>query len=109
MSSIWIEVDEHEAIPEGCLMRFSGLGPPRPITRIRTTLNDGAEVLCLVEGRNAEDQPVPAWTAPVDDSSAGQAWLVGGGAHGLRLRPEPGGETWAEPYLLLHPDAIVED
>ncbi len=90
-------------------MRFSALGPPRPLARIRATMADGAEVLCAVEGRNARDEPVPAWTAPVDDSSAGQAWIVGGGAHGVRLRPESGGETWAEPYLLLAPGAIVDD
>lgn len=109
MASIWIEVDEHDAIPDGCLMRFSALGPPRPIARIKATMDDGTEMLCLVEGRSAEDAVVPAWTAPVDDSSAGQAWLVGGGAHGLRLRPESGGDAWAEPYLLLNPDAIVGD
>jgi hypothetical protein len=34
--------------------------------------------------------------------------LVGGGAWGLRLRPETGGEEWAEPYLLLSPEAIIE-
>ena len=108
MRTILIEVEEHEALPDGCLMRFSALGPSRPIHRVRCDLPEGGNAVCIVEGRNEADQPEPAWVAAVDDSSAGQSWLVGGGAHGVRLRPEAGGPEWAEAYLLLDEDCLVD-
>jgi len=108
MRAILIQVDEHDAIPDGCFMRFSALGPTRPVKRLRCELRDGQTAVCLVEGRAEDDSKVPAWTAPVDDSGAGESWLVGGGAHGLRLRPEGAGGGWAEPYLLVSAESIVE-
>src|SRR5689334_12951783 len=107
MQTITIEVEEHEAIPDGCYMRFSALSPPRPVRRIQYELPDGTAAVCLVEGRGEDDAVEPAWTALVDDSSAGQSMLVGGSLHGVRVRAESGGEAWAEPYLLLEPDAIL--
>ncbi len=107
MRTVLIEVEEHEAIPDGCFIRYSALGPTRTVSRIRAESPEGIEGVCVVEGRDAEDQPVPAWAVHVDDSSAGQAWLVGGGAHGVRVRPEAGGGFWAEAYLLLSEDSIV--
>jgi hypothetical protein len=107
MRTLLISVDEHDALPDGCQMRFSALGPRRPLSRVRLELPGGEEGVCLVEGRDENDRVIEAWVAPVDDSSAGQAWLVGGGAHGLRIRPEAGGESWAEAYLLLSEDPLA--
>lgn len=108
MQTLLVEVEEHDALPDGCMMRFSALTPPRPIHRIRYDLPDGTNGLCRVEGRDEKDQPVPAWVATVDDSSAGQSWLVGGGLHGVRLTSEGGDVTWAEAYLLLDEDCLVD-
>ena len=109
MRSVMIEVEEHEALPDGCLMRFSALDEPRPVRRVQYELRDGTPAVCAVEGRDEADAPVPAWCVMVDDSSAGQSLLVGGGAHGLRLSPVDGGEAWTEAYLLLTPEAALTD
>jgi len=42
----------------------------------------------------------------VEDSSAGTATLIYGGARGLRLRL--GEQEVAEPYLVLAPEAVLE-
>jgi hypothetical protein len=107
MQTILVEVEEHDALPDGCLMRFSALGPARPVHHVRCDLPDGSNAVCLVEGRDEKDQPVEAWVASVDDSSAGQSWLVGGGLHGVRLSAASG-ETWAEAYLLLDESCLVD-
>jgi hypothetical protein len=108
MRTITIEVEEHEALPDGCYMRFSAISDTQAVRRLDYETPSGEAAIVLVEGRDENDRPVPAWTALVDDSAAGQSMLVGGGAWGLRLRPEAGGEEWAEPYLLLSREAILE-
>lgn len=102
MPIVDVEVDEHEALPDGCFQRFSALAPPRPVSRIR----DGG-VERRVEGRDADDRPCLAQTAPVDDSGAGTTSLVWGGAHGLRVLDDAGEVVEAAPYLLLAAEAIV--
>ena len=108
MQTITIEVEEHEALPDGCYMRFSAIGPKRPVRRVSYELPSGIAAVCVVQGCGDDGVSEPAWTALVDDSSAGQSMLVGGGLWGVRVSPEAGGETWAEPYLLLEPEAILE-
>lgn len=106
MRTILIQVDEHDALPDGCFMKFSALGPTRPIARVRCPFPSG-DAACAVDGRDDDDRPVPAWTAPVDDSSSGQSWLVGGGTHGLRIRA-PDGSITAEPYMLVSEDCLID-
>jgi len=108
MKPIFIEVDEHEELPDGCIMKFSALEDARPVSRIRYERSTGETIVCKVEGRAEGGSLIPAWRALVDDSSAGQAWLVGGGAWGVRVQPEQGDAGWVEPFLLLGPDAVVE-
>lgn len=108
MRSLTIEVEEHEALPDGCYMRFSAISKVRAVFLLQYETPAGEPTRCLVEGRDENDRPVPAWAALVDDSAAGQSLLVGGGLRGLRLRTESGGDEWAEPYLLLTQDAILE-
>lgn len=109
MQTITIEIEEHDALPDGCYMRFSALGPKRAVRRIQYELPSGSPAVCLVDGCGEDGVTEPAWAALVDDSSAGQSMLIGGGPRGVRVRPEAGGEAWAEPYLLLAPDALLEE
>ncbi len=105
-----VAVDEHDALPEGCELRFHAVGPSRPIARIRyepLTGPDGDFAVTAAGG-------AAALATPVDDSSSGTAVLITGDARGLRLhrlRPDPASDAEpaiAEPYLLLAPDALLD-
>jgi hypothetical protein len=96
-----VTVEEHEAIPDGCELRFHAVGEPRPVTWVRyepMVGPDGDYEVTAADGS--------AWAVPVDDSSAGTSLLIYGGARGLRLRDRatPGAAEIAEPYLLLAAD-----
>jgi hypothetical protein len=104
-----VQVDEHDALPEGCSMRFKQIGTPRAVRRVRCEPDLREAGVWLVESPSADGTPEVAWGVTVEDSSAGTSTLVYGGAHGLRLRPDSGeDDVVAEPYLLLAPEAIVE-
>jgi hypothetical protein len=110
---ILVNVDEHDAVPEGCCMRFKLAGEPRKVHRVRYEPADAREsaeyVVSSPLGAPDGQERGGAWAAEVEDSSAGTSTLVYGGALGLRLRPVSGdGSTVAEPYLLLARDAVVE-
>jgi hypothetical protein len=96
-----VQVEEHEALPDGCCLRFRAHGEGRVIARVAYESDAGTAGIWIVEGRNAEDEPAPALAFEVDDSSAGLSLLVVGGERGLRLTSETSGETIAEAYLLL--------
>jgi hypothetical protein len=101
-----VVVEEQEEIPEGCELRFHAVGEARPVTRIRYEPLTGPEGDFEVTAGSG----APAMAAPVDDSSAGTSVLIYGDARGLRLRrlDDAGAAAFAEPYLLLAPDAIVD-
>ena len=96
-----VQVDEHEALPDGCCLRFRAQTEGRPIARVAYESEAGTGGLWSVAAWTAADQPAPAFAFEVDDSSAGLSLLVVGGEHGLRLTSETTGETIAEAYLLL--------
>lgn len=100
MRTIVVDVEEHEALPDGCCMRFSALDEPRDVTQVPS---EGA--LCPVVALEADGTENPAHAVLVDDSAGGQSILVYGGAHGLRITL-PDGTVAAEPYLLLAPGEI---
>ncbi|WP_394848378.1 hypothetical protein LZC95_13055 [Pendulispora brunnea] len=104
---IHVEVEEHEALPDGCSMRFHGTGQPFTVERVRYESEDGREGIWLVHAAHADGTRGAAMGSTVEDSSAGSSTLVYGGAHGLRLVHEDGGDEVAEPYLLLAPSAII--
>src|SRR5580698_731770 len=103
-----VVVEEHDALPEGCEMRFHAVGPDRPVRRIRYEPLSGPEGEFEVETESG----APAHAAPVDDSGAGTAILTQGGARGLRRRRMTDGgapaDPIAEPYLLLTEDALLD-
>ena len=92
-------------------MRYRELGPPSPVVRVRIFDRRDEGEWCLVTAvQGAEPEPWgPAFVRRVEDSGAGVAYLVFGGAWGIRLCPvdrarpwsldDP--DQWGEPYLLL--------
>ena len=101
-----IEVEES---PNGAASEqfvFKELGKPRAVRAIRAEVK-GKETVCEVTGV----EPGPRWTQTygikVADSSEGHAFLIYGGAWGIRLRPEnsvqrswdfSSGDQWGEPF-----------
>jgi hypothetical protein len=73
---------------------FHELEPPKRIQGIKVT-ERGKEILCDVTGVESESKFVPARVVKIADSGAGFAYLICGGAWGIRIRPETyAGETW---------------
>jgi len=102
-----VQVEEHEALPDGCCLRFRSQSERRTVTVIAYESESGTRGHWQVEGRALDDSAVPASAYEVDDSSAGTSTLIVGAAHGLRLTSATTGETLAEPYLLLNLDCVV--
>ena len=84
------------------------LGPSRIITAIRAEVN-GQESICDVVGVEADGKWVSAHARKVADSSDGFAFLIQGGAWGIRIRPEAyrhegwdlqNKHQWGEPFKL---------
>jgi hypothetical protein len=111
-------VEEHDALPEGCELRFHAVGPARPVHRVLYEPLDGpqgqGEQEFEVRAANADGGESEARAVPVDDSGAGTSVLVYGGVRGLRLYRSGAGHRGAndaapvaEPYLLLADDAII--
>jgi hypothetical protein len=100
-----VVVEEQEAIPDGCELRFHAVGEPRPVSRVRYEPLTGPEGEFEVIAAGGQ----PATAVAVDDSGAGTSVLIYGDARGLRLRrlDDGGAAPIAEPYLLLADDAIV--
>ena len=103
-----VVVEEHDALPEGCELRFHAVGEARVVERVLYQPLTGGEGEFSVAAAGADGGDGPAHMAPVDDSGAGTSMLIFGGPRGLRLRRADGtGEVVAEPYLLLAEEAVV--
>jgi hypothetical protein len=104
-----VAVEEHDAIPDGCELRFHAVGAARPVLRLRYEPLIGAEGDFDVVAVDAAGVETPAQAVPVDDSGAGTSTLIYGGAHGLRLRRvgAVAGDVIPEPYLLLADESII--
>lgn len=101
-----IRVDPNEFCPE-VVAHFREVGPPRPVTRVKATLSGGGPLAwCTVTGLGPAGGS-PAHAVPVEDSGGGVMLLVYGGAWGLRLVPEAGGDPWNESYLLRASEAVA--
>jgi hypothetical protein len=100
-SFVNVDVAEHEALPDGCCLRFRAQTEGRTIERVTYESETGTGGVWTVTGHDGEGRATAATAFEVDDSSAGTSLLVVGGEHGLRLTSMATGETIAEPYLLL--------
>ncbi len=96
-----VDVEEHEALPDGCCLRFRAHREGRPIERVTYESENGTSGSWSVIGCASDGTAPPATAFEVDDSSAGTSLLVVGGDHGLRLTSVETGETIAEAYLLI--------
>lgn len=101
-----VHVVEHDALPDGCSLRFRAQDAGVAVQEIVWESDDGVGGTWRVEAAFAGDARAPATAFPVDDSSAGTSILIVGGDHGLRLTSRATGETVAEPYLLLSRTAV---
>ncbi len=111
---VTVLVEEHDALPEGCCMRFKRVGEPRAVWRVMYEREGATPGVApwRVESADEGGTAGVAWAVPVEDSSAGVSTLVYGGTWGLRLRPEleagdTGGGVVAEAYLLLAASAVL--
>lgn len=102
-----VQVEEHDALPEGCCLRFRAQSAGRAVARIAYESEAGVGGGWSVEGRASDGTLVAATAFEVDDSSAGTSLLIVGGDHGLRLTSIATGETIAEAYLLLGLDCVL--
>lgn len=109
-----VEVESNENCEASCFARFKEAGPARPVLQVRLYDRDPAGKWYWVTGwgDQAGSPLCPAYARPVEDSGAGQAYLVYGGLYGLRFKPVDQDEPWSlasphqwgEAYLLLASD-----
>jgi hypothetical protein len=105
-SFVDVQVEEHEALPDGCSLRFKAQGAAGPVEHVAWESEDGVGGTWRVEGAASDGSRIVARAFPVDDSSAGTSVLIVGGDHGLRLTSLDTGETVAEAYLLVSRGAV---
>ncbi len=73
---------------------FCEQGAPRPVAAIRAEWR-GKDAVCDLTGVDEGGRWVPARACKVEDSGEGTAFLIYGGAWGIRMRPRHfAGESW---------------
>ena len=87
---------------------FKTLGPPRPVSAIRIG-SEGKESICDIIGVEKDGSFTGAFAVKIADSGSGYAYLISGGAWGIRLRPVEYLEElwnlsnrhqWGEPFKI---------
>ncbi len=120
MRAMYLEVEENPNCAAREPMRYRELGPPRPIVKVRIFDRRDEGEWCLITAvQGAGPAPWgPAMVRRVEDSGVGVAYLVFGGAWGIRLCPVDHArpwsledrDQWGEPYLVLtDPQDLVVD
>jgi len=109
--AVYIEVEDNPNCAGRDPMRYRELGPPEVVTRLRLFDRRDEGEWCLVTGvrNNPADPWEPARVRKIEDSGVGVAYLVYGGAWGIRLCPVERAQPWhfgdrdqwGEAYLLL--------
>lgn len=88
---------------EAITMVFREIEPPRRIMKLKV-YDDRGERWCRVTGLDSDGRSSPAYAQKVEDSGEGVAYLIYGGAWGLRFKPDDSRESWD----LEDPDAWGE-
>jgi hypothetical protein len=109
--TVIVEVESNPNCEQSVFARFKELGPPRPVSQIRTYDRGTEGEWCWITGwtDNPANPHCQAYVQAVEDSGAGSAHIVFGGIWGLRLKPVPLEEPWdvesrnqwGESYLAL--------
>jgi hypothetical protein len=99
-----VQVDPCAAAADGIGLRFKGAGDVRPVHEVPYESEEGLAGIWRIHAVASDDDDSPraaAVAVPVEDSSDGTAWLIVGGAAGLRLEHAETGTIAREPYLVL--------
>ena len=103
-----LEIQENPNSPGSEQFVFNELGKPRPIKAILVEIK-GKETVCKVTGVEEGPRWTTAYAVKIADSSDGHAFLIHGGAWGIRLRPETPHKKpwdfsdptqWGEPFKI---------
>lgn len=114
---ITIEIPENPNCAAVDLRVFHDLEPPRPVSQVHLEQLPGRQPAWYeVTGWTLEGTTCPAWLQKVDDSGEGVAFLLWGGAAGLRFRPADSRapwnlgdrQQWGAPFLLVAEAADVK-
>lgn len=88
--------------------RFSTLGSPRTVTHLQIDGPNGNRGWWGATGVDEGGAFVPAQAILMEDSGAGNVWLIYGGSWGLRFRKEESSDwsladksQWGEPFKVL--------
>jgi hypothetical protein len=92
-----VEVEPNANCPMPANQVYKNISEPYPIAAVRIFEGDPEGRLFDVSGWSSAGggSPSDAFGVKVEDSSAGEAWLVYGGDWGLRLRPTESLEDWS--------------
>ncbi len=110
-----VEVLPNPNSGEGCdEMEFNVIGnaPPRRVAGI-VAEDRGREFRCDLTGVDGAGRFVPAWAVEITDSGEGSAYLITGGAWGLRVRKDGAawdladGSQWGEPYKVYSKQDVI--
>jgi hypothetical protein len=104
-----VQLEPCAAAEDGLSMRFKTAGEPaRAVSEVPYESEDGVDGRWRAYAIDRDDAPsiAPATAVLVEDSSDGVAWLVVGGAAGVRL-VHPSGAVAREPYLMLSKTAAL--
>ena len=102
-----IQVEESANCPASEQFVFKELGKPRSVQGIIAEVK-GQETVCDVTGVDHGGKWVTAYGLKIADSSEGHAFLIHGGAWGIRLKPKritqpwslSSDEQWGEPFKI---------
>jgi hypothetical protein len=106
-----VDVEANDNSPMMAQQVYRNIGVPFPVSHVRLYEGEPEGRLCAVTGwTSAPGGPeAPAYAVHVEDSSAGDAFLVYGGDWGVRLRPAESvapwsvedTQQWGETHLVL--------
>ena len=106
-----IEIEDNPNCSESGSWRFKPLGEARAVVQVKSYDRTDDGEWCRVTGWTDDPRRphCPARVQPVEESGLGRAYLLYGGAWGVRLKPVDRNEDWSldspnqwgAPYLLL--------
>ena len=103
-----IEVEDNPNCAGSGQFVFNELEKPRRVAGLLAEIG-GRETRCEVSAVSGPGRFGEAWAVKIADSGAGFAWLIYGGAWGIRLKPEGGAgapwsfddkRQWGEPFKI---------
>jgi hypothetical protein len=115
---LMIDIEDNDNCGYFPIQVFETQSEPRTSSLIRIPSIPESDEPHDVTGWSSDDggSPCDAVAVLVGDSGSGQAMMIYGGDHGVRIRPSAGGEPWSlesshqtgEPYILLQTSVQLE-